>query len=184
LFNPKETFMRHLTRIKTILLSATLVATSASATNYSDGSYYDYATVISSTPIVEVHRVNRPRQECREETVRRGYEGNDSYTGSVVGAIVGGVVGNKFGKGRGRTAATVAGSLLGASVGRDLSYEPREPRYVTETRCDTVNRYYEEEEVVGYRVRYRYRGQEYNTQTDERPGKTMRVRVNVTPETY
>ncbi|HEB95475.1 MAG TPA: glycine zipper 2TM domain-containing protein [Sedimenticola thiotaurini] len=147
--------------------------------------FYDKAKVIRSTPIYETVRVARPEERCWDEKVySRSRSGGDSFTPAIAGAIVGGVVGNQFGKGHGKDAMTVAGALLGASVGRDL-YRSRGGRrhggYVLERRCETVDRYVEEERIVGYRVKYRYRGRTFTTRTLERPGKRLRIRVELEP---
>ena len=99
----------------------------------------------------------------------------------IVGGIVGGVVGNQIGNGRGRDVATVAGTLLGASIGHDLSNRRTHYRTVTSRHCEVVERYAEEEHLVGYRVEYRYKGRTFVTRTDEHPGKWIRVEVDVEP---
>ncbi len=153
-------------------------ATAASA-------FYDKARVIRSTPIYEPVRVARPEERCWDEKVYHSrWGGGDSYTPAIAGAIVGGVVGNQFGKGHGKDAMTVAGALLGASVGRDLSRKRagrRHGEYTIERRCETVERYVEEQRIVGYRVEYRYRGRTFTTRTRERPGKRLRIRVELEP---
>lgn len=145
--------------------------------------FYDKAKVVSATAIYETVEVARPEQRCWNEQVRhRGMGRSGSYTPAIAGAIVGGVVGNQFGKGRGKDVMTVAGALLGASVGHDVSRKRGHRGYlVTERRCETVARYVEEERQVGYRVKYRYRGRVFTTRTDDRPGKHLRIRVNVEP---
>jgi uncharacterized protein YcfJ len=47
--------------------------------------------------------------------------------------------------------------------------------------CETVDRYEQQQQLVGYRVKYRYEGQTYYTQTTEHPGKHIPVRVDVYP---
>lgn len=145
--------------------------------------FYDKAKVVSATPIYETVQVSYPEEQCWKERVRHqgwGHEG--SYTPVIAGAIVGGVVGNQFGGGRGRDALTVAGALLGASVGNDLATRGRRGGYVrVERRCETVERYEEEEVLAGYRVKYRYHGKVFTTRTDTHPGKRIKVRVGVEP---
>jgi len=145
--------------------------------------FYDKAKVISTAAIYETVEVAQPEQRCWNEQVRHERAGRrGSYTPTIAGAIVGGVVGNQFGNGRGKDVMTVAGALLGASVGHDISRTRGRRSYlVTERRCETVTRYVEEERQVGYRVKYRYRGRVFTTRTEDRPGKHLRIRVNVEP---
>jgi len=145
--------------------------------------FYDKAKVISVTPVYETVEVSRPERQCWKERVHRKGRGHGgSYTPVIAGAIVGGVVGNQFGGGHGRDALTIVGALLGASVGNDLANQGRRRGHVrVERRCETVDRYAEEEVLAGYRVKYRYRGKVFTTRTDTHPGKRIRVRVGVEP---
>ena len=143
--------------------------------------YVDSARVVWAEPIYETVEVSRPVRECwTERVVRRGRRQN-SYTGAIAGGIIGGVLGNRIGRGDGRTVLTVAGSLLGASIGHDLSARPGRPRISRKERCEIVEHYDEEEQIVGYRVKYRYKGKTFFTRTREHPGRRIRVRVNVDP---
>lgn len=146
--------------------------------------YEDTARVIKVKPIYETVRVSVPEERCwRERSYQSKYRHDGSYTGPLVGAIVGGVVGNRFGAGSGKTAMTVAGTLLGASIANDLDRDSREVDYrpVHRRRCETVDRYESHEEIVAYRVKYRYKGRTYRTRMNHDPGDTIRVRVTVRP---
>jgi uncharacterized protein YcfJ len=168
-----------------ITLCALLATTEAFARPHER--FVDTARVVSATPIYETVRVSRPVKECwNERVVHRGVHRADSLTGTLAGGILGGVIGNQFGRGDGRTAMTVAGTLLGASIGNDISRHDRGRRYVTEERrCELRDRYEYEEQLVGYRVEYRYKGQTLVTRTREHPGRRIPVRVAVEAvETY
>jgi uncharacterized protein YcfJ len=147
--------------------------------------FEDVARVINVKPIYDTVQVSVPEQRCWRERVLRSSYHRDSYTTPLVGAIIGGVVGNQFGRGSGKTAMTVAGTLLGASIGNDLDHsrydDDDDYRPVHRRRCETVNNYESREEIVGYRVKYRYKGRIYRTRMDHDPGDTLRVRVTVRP---
>jgi uncharacterized protein YcfJ len=158
----------------------------------------DIAQVIRVEPIYESSG-SYQRQECWNEQTRdyddgyyrddngRLYRGDsrNNKSGAVIGAIVGGALGNQAGKGDGRKAATVAGAVIGATIGNKIQsdnsdYEYRDGNAGTVRRCRTV---YENDNDYGrndsYRVTYRYAGQTYQAITDYRPGRTIRVVVNV-----
>ncbi len=156
--------------------------------------------------VIRVERVNNnygayQRQECWNEQSHnydggyyrddsgRLYRGDDrnSKTGIVVGAIVGGALGNQVGNGDGRKAATIAGAVIGGVIGNNVArdnnqYEYRDDSGNTIRRCRTV---YDNNNNSGYgnyesyKVTYRYAGQTYTSMTDYRPGRTIRVTVNV-----
>jgi len=152
--------------------------------------FYAYAKVLEVEALRHYVQVPDSYRECRDEVVTR-YErhrepGAESYTPLILGGLVGGVVGNQFGKGRGRTALTVAGTLLGGSMGRDYREDQHQrvashPYRTTEQHCEERRSYHQEEHDDGYRVSYRYQGQTFTTHTDYRPGRRLKVLVNVSP---
>jgi uncharacterized protein YcfJ len=146
--------------------------------------YGDTARVLRVKPIYETVRVNHPRQVCWDEPVYHRGSGNSAVP-MITGAIIGGVIGNQFGRGHGRDASTVAGALLGGAIGNDVGRNNARPGYQSvERRCRTEARYTSHQEVVGYRVKYRYHGKVLWTRTQERPGKYIHVNVNVHPDRY
>lgn len=169
--------------ITMIVTTAVSTAAVAGGRAYADG-YYDYARVTRVEPIVEVARVDEPRQVCWTENVtHRRPRHPRSVTPEIVGGIVGGVVGNQFGSGSGKDIATVAGAVLGGSIAHDYKKRRRAYGYDVYTepveRCEIRHDYYEEERVVGYHVNFRYNDRVYRTRMDRDPGRKVRVRVNV-----
>ena len=162
-----------------------------------DNQTIDYAKVVNVEPIYETYQVNNPIEHCYDERVpvdeRRRYSSHDSKTPEIIGGIIGGAIGNRIGKkggGKARDVATVVGAVLGGSVARDMKHKNRryhdvyDDRYVTyETvqRCEVRDSYSTEKQLVGYDVSYKYRGNVFHTQMDERPGDRIRVKVSVDP---
>ncbi len=184
--------MNKLMTISTLALAIGLTGCVSASPRWADDhhprgrySFEDSARVIKVKPLYETVQVSVPEERCWKERRyhRSHFSDDESYTAPLVGAIVGGVVGNQFGAGSGKTAMTVAGTLLGASVANDLrkgerlaDYRPRRER-----RCEVIDRVETREEIVGYRVKYRYKGQTFRTRMDHDPGKRIRVRVTVRP---
>jgi len=171
--------MNRIVTVVTIGISA--LAFSGSAV--SEHGFIDNARVIEAQPLYETVAVAHPVTECWTETVNRSSYRPGAYIAPIAGGIIGGVVGHQFGKGRGNTALTVAGTLLGASVGHGLGQSDYPQRPVVEhvRRCETVDQYEQQQQLVGYRVKYNYEGQTYYTQTTEHPGRYIPVRVSVYP---
>jgi uncharacterized protein YcfJ len=144
--------------------------------------YVDTAEVIQVEPLYRAIQVARPVNECWTERVARRNPGQGGYAGPVVGGIIGGVLGNQLVRGRGRTPMTVAGTLIGAAIGQGVSTASRRPPAMASVRrCRTVKRYEPRQQLIGYRVDYRYEGQTFTTRTRGNPGRFIRVRVDVDP---
>ena len=157
--------------------------------DYSSSShtFTDTAKVLKVKPIYDTVSINRPETRCWNEQVRHHRpSASDSYTPTIAGAILGGVIGNQFGGGRGKDAMTAAGLLLGGSMGND--YRKNSGRHhsytTTEKRCETIDNYRETTELVGYNVKYKYRGQQYWTRLSNDPGDYIKVNVTVEPADY
>lgn len=184
--------MKNMWIISTVLVSS-LGAVSAQAGHDDDDdrayrsssdAYYDRAKVTRVQPIVDVVRVPTEHRECWTEEVEHSARRSDPNAGMLIGGIIGGVVGHQMGHGRGNKAATAAGAVIGAAVGRRAARDDYEPGYSTdERRCRVDHGYEEHERVSGYRVTYRYQGRLYTTRMNDEPGKFIRVRVAVNPET-
>ena len=185
--------MNYLTVTTSLILSLSMASWVGASPRWDEhpkhkASFEDSARVIKVKPIYEMVSVSIPEERCWNEKVRRhSSHHNDSLTSPLLGAIVGGVVGNQFGRKSGKTALTVAGSLLGASIGSDLAKDNhyRHDRgHNTLRRCETINNYETREEIVGYRVKYRYKGRVYRTRMDRHPGDSLRIQVSVSPLQY
>ena len=146
-------------------------------------SFVDRARVQNVEPQYE--SVQIPRQECASQIVNEPQPvagSGGGYGGVIIGGVAGGLLGNQVGKGHGREAATAAGAVIGAIAGdRIANSQPQ--AYVNQPRevrsCRTVSDV--QQRLTGYRVTYEYHGQQYTTVTREEPGRTMPVRVSVTP---
>lgn len=160
----------------------------------------DIATVISARPVYDRYASQGyERQECWNERTNayddgyyrdssgRLYRTDPNTNGTVIGALIGGALGNQAGKGDGRKAATIGGAVIGGMIGNNIdrnnnAYEYRDNSGVVR-RCRTVVDYDDgPDQIEGYDVTYRYAGQTYQAFTAYRPGRTMRVVVDVRPQ--
>ena len=182
-------------QILTLIATATIAVSPLSYADRADhrgehrrgdrGDFYDYAKVVDVTPLYESVRVSQPQRECWNESIRRPvvYQMHgDTAPGMIVGGIIGGVLGHQVD--HGRDAATVAGTLIGATIGHDLARQTvatGEYREETQRHCRVSERHYTEQRLVGYHVAYRYRGEVFTTRMRERPGKFIRIKVDISP---
>ncbi|MEH6652019.1 MAG: glycine zipper 2TM domain-containing protein [Motiliproteus sp.] len=148
-----------------------------------------YAQVVAVDPILQSVSYQVPQQQCWSERVayQVPVKSHRSATPTLLGTIIGAAIGSNLGKGNhsdGRTAKTIAGGLLGASIGRDYSVrnQPQaRTQYRNEERCNTTYQSRSEQQVTGYDVSYRFRGETYRTRMDYDPGDTILVNVQVRP---
>lgn len=135
------------------------------------------ARVISATPVIG--QVSVPRETCYDES--RHVPPRSSGAGAVMGAIAGGAMGNAMGKGSGNALATGLGIFGGAILGDKIENDGRVGSSRTVRRCEQQSGY--ENRVVAYNVVYEYGGQRYTTQMSREPGRTLPLRLTLSPVT-
>ncbi|MFV2060518.1 MAG: glycine zipper 2TM domain-containing protein [Gammaproteobacteria bacterium] len=175
--------------ITTITIATTVNTAQAKHDSYNENNFfYSTARVINVEPIVKNVQISTPKKECWEEEISRPeYTHHNNNSGNVIfGGLVGGVVGNQFGHGRGKTAATVVGSIIGAAVANDITKNnhtvTRSESVDYEHRCRVTHTSYTEERIEGYWVTYRFKGEMFTNRFDKKPGKRLKIKVQVTPE--
>jgi uncharacterized protein YcfJ len=169
-------------KMQTLIIGVT--ALTVSGTAIASIGFIEQARVIEAEPVYETVEVSYPVTECRMARVARNDHRRGSYVAPIAGGIIGGVLGHELGrKKRGETALTVAGTLLGATLGHEYnrSHTRHRPAVEHVRQCETVELYEQEQQLTGYRVKYRYDGHTFYTQTREHPGKYIPVRVKVSP---
>ena len=192
--------MKTLKQTTLALSIAALTTVSASALagkgshNQNNYNSVDYAKVISVHSVTKQIKVSVPVERCYDKQVWR--ETSRSRVGhghknEVIGALIGAAVGNQIGKnakpGNGREIGTVAGAVIGGVIGNSHArhHRPKPSGYYTTVRqCDTHHDVSYENQVVGYDVQYKYRGQVYSTRTNYHPGDRLKVSVSVKPYDY
>ncbi|RLA03975.1 MAG: hypothetical protein DRQ47_04155 [Gammaproteobacteria bacterium] len=101
------------------------------------------------------------------------------FMGTLLGAAVGSALGHKS---KHRTGATIAGAIVGASIGNSASGPVTETKTI-ENRCQLVPKSWEEEQIIGYNVVYRYNDRTFETRLPYDPGDSLKIRVMITPIT-
>ena len=139
-----------------------------------------YAKVVSVDPVRKT--VNNPRQVCKDEVVTHTTPPKDEHriVGTAIGAVAGGLLGNQIGGGKGKTLATVAGAVGGGYAGNRIqaSRQHANTTSTVERHCDTVND--TSTKLVGYDVRYEYKGVTRTVRMDHDPGDRVKVEEGVT----
>jgi uncharacterized protein YcfJ len=148
---------------------------------------YVYARVVDVDPMVRYVAVDRPREQCWDETVRRPAAPFGIAGQTAAGGIIGATIGHVLGHGSSRDALTVAGAAAGAAIAHENAVRNGatiETRETTVRRCETVYDRVTEKRVDGYLVTYQYDGRRYQMQTDVPPGDRIQVAVDVRPVGY
>lgn len=167
-------------RIATGVLTLAFALPAFSSDYYDSHSHYQYARVVSASPVTRLVEVSEPRRECWHEVVTHR-DDDTNRLGLVIGGVLGGILGNEVGDGDEEEIAIVVGTILGAGIGREFADRDDRIYTTTERRCRTTYEHYTESRTIGYRVSYRYHGLEYVTRMDHYPGERLRVRVDITP---
>ena len=143
--------------------------------------YVENATVVAVEPQYE--QVSVPRQECSRQLVAEPRRVQPDYGGAVLGGVAGALIGNQVGRGHGREAATAVGAVLGAFTGHNIANRDRWERTEVVQREVVACRDVEDVQsrLVGYRVTYDLRGQQFTTMMRDAPGRYLPVRVSVEP---
>jgi uncharacterized protein YcfJ len=130
------------------------------------------ARVVGVEPLVRYVTVNRPREQCWNETVREPVRPFGVAGQTAAGSVIGAAIGRQFGSGNDRDTLTVLGAVAGGAVAHrravvNAGYATRD---VTVQRCEIVNDRVTEQIVDGYRVTYRLDGRNYTMRSDRHPG--------------
>lgn len=132
-----------------------------------------YADVVNVLPLTKETKI--PHKECRDQTVvhQKPVQDTNRVAGKVIGAALGGVLGHQVGNGNGKKVATVAGAVAGGYAGdRVQNNMQKNDTYTTvEKRCKTV--YETREDITGYDVTYRLKGQESTVKMAYDPGEKI-----------
>lgn len=135
------------------------------------------ARVVDVEPLVRYVTVDRPREQCWNETVREPVRPFGVVGQTAAGSIVGAAIGRQFGSGNDRDTLTVLGAIAGGAVAhrRAVVNEGYATRDVVVQRCEVVNDRVREEIVDGYLVTYRLDGRNYTMQTARHPGDWVQL---------
>lgn len=134
-----------------------------------------FAEVLNVQPMVEP--IHLPHQVCTDVKVSREapVQDRNRLVGTGIGAVLGGVLGDQIGNGNGRTLAMVAGAAAGGYAGNTVQnhMQQSDRQTVMQRRCRTE--YQTLEKVTGYKVTYRYHGQQGEVRMDHAPGQQIPV---------
>lgn len=178
-------------RLAIVVLILTFVSSWVSASprhHHNNDGYFNkherhkkFGRVLSVRPIYETVKIRKRHTHCDNHV--SGYGGvtvihQHAPEQILMGGIIGGIVGHELGRDGNRGIATATGVVIGSMLAHNnssISYgagyqQPHKTRV-----CEKHVRVIERPALVGYRVKYRYRGHVYITRTAEHPGKKIRI---------
>ena len=141
-----------------------------------------YGKVKRVKPVYRTVRIEKPRRHCRHNDHRRTgvtVVHQHSPDRIIMGGILGGIVGHELGHPANREISTLAGVVIGSALAQNtasVSYAIAEGQDRYNNECHRHMRVIEKQKLVGYKVKYKYRGRIYTTRTDYHPGKHIPVR--------
>ncbi|PWI33477.1 hypothetical protein DI392_08370 [Vibrio albus] len=145
---------------------------------------YDYARVVSSTPVYDHIARRVPIQTCRNNDHR--YHSprpkDSSVVPVVVGGVIGGAVGHSIGSSRtDKQIGMIAGTVIGATIGANIEQGGQHHHQAPGHQCSTTYQVEYEQVLIGFDVIYQYHGHRYHTHTKHRPNKRIQVPVKGRP---
>ena len=151
--------------------------------------HYAYARVLAVQPVYR--QSVRHVETCYHDAVahRRHARDSNAIVPLMTGAVVGGAIVNATGpKRRAKQREIIAGAVVGGVIA-DRIIERRQNRRQRvaingNRQCVRTQETHHGQQLQGYQVTYRYRGQEFSTFTRQHPGKRIRLAVNLTPVVY
>lgn len=155
---------------------------------YNGHHHSGYAKVIFVKPVYKTIRVYEPQLACVNHRYNRAtvvYQGSPDQI--IAGGLIGGIVGHELGNDENRGITTLAGVLIGSAIARDrsaINYETRKYDPNNHTNCEKQMRVIEKQKLVGYKVRYKYRGRIYTTRTRQHPGERFLIQRNAGPSKH
>ncbi|MCI0507060.1 MAG: glycine zipper 2TM domain-containing protein [Gammaproteobacteria bacterium] len=178
-----------LTTMLTIIFSATASAEhkERKQNSHRHDDHNHYAKVVHVEPIYKIVHVAYPEQVCWQDEVRKPVihrANHASPEAMIVGGILGGVIGHELGKNHDQGITTVAGALIGTAIASETNaqyYRTGEYRIEQRQHCRIENQYRTEQQLRGYRVTFRYKGELYTTRMKHHPGKHIPVDVRAAP---
>ena len=154
-------------KYSTVLFAAALLTTSVAV--HADADFYrDSAKVIQVEPIVSWHKVPVRRRICKP---RRRHDHDDDYYSDN----------NRSDRGGDDYLLPAVLGALHEGGWMPVGNNRYGRHHHGHKRCRVVTEYRRERHVDGYRVSYRYRGHEFTTRTETRPGRRIPVRVRLSP---
>ena len=164
--------------IKTTPVWVAMILAGLATTAQSD-SFTVRAKVIDARPVYESVEHRNPVEICDYDEYHDHYhDQTSSVTGAVVGGVIGAAIGSQITSSHhgDNVAGTIVGGVLGATVGSQAA-AAKPQHHHQQCHVEYTSDY--SEELVGYRVTYRYEGQEYQTRMQHNPGRFVRLRVEV-----
>jgi len=151
-----------------------------------DNHHPRYAKVLFVKPVYRSVRIEQPLMNCRHRNVNHSsvtVVHQHSPENIILGGVLGGIIGHELGNAHNRDISTLAGVAIGSALAHDISstqyvehnrWEDRQPH------CRKQLQIIEREELVGYKVKYKYRGQIFTTHSHHHPGKRILVQPTQT----
>lgn len=154
--------------------------------NYSNNHNHHkkFAKVIRVRPVYKTIRIKQPGRHCSNQRHRHTdvtVVHQHSPEKVILGGVIGGIVGHEFSTPHNRELSTLAGVIVGSSLAHNATsanYIISQDRDHGYNDCYRHMRVIEKQKLIGYKVKYKYRGRIFTTRTTYHPGKRIAVHPN------
>jgi uncharacterized protein YcfJ len=166
-----------------LLLAVSPLALAKHQSNYHNSSQHSRsefkAKVINATPIYKYVTVSQPQTYCEPAVTRKTYNQSHDKSAAIVGGIIGGVIGHAASDSKHKGLGTIVGAVIGSSLVHNIeNANNKYSRTYKTTPKSCVIRHKTNSKVRvldGYEVTYRLQGKLYQTFSQEKPTKYIRI---------
>ena len=140
-----------------------------------------YAKVIFVRPVYRTVQVQQPILDCQHQNIRHSrvtIVHQHSPGRIIMGGVLGGIVGHELGNAHNRDVTTLAGIVIGSAIAHNtspISYDTEHYRNDPQSYCRERVSIVEQQKLIGYKVKYKYRGDVFTTHTQYHPGKRIEI---------
>ncbi len=166
--------------MKKLILTTLLIIFATHTQAHHDRGYIK-ARVIEVTPVYEYITVHSPHNNCHHNQDgyyhKKRYHKNHYQSGPapIIGSVIGGTIGHATSNRKHKFVGTLAGAIIGGAIGHQI--ERKQDKYRNKHYSNHKHSHSSRKQRVlrGYNVLYKFKGRIYQTFTEDRPKKYLKI---------
>ncbi|MGJ8678696.1 glycine zipper 2TM domain-containing protein [Paraglaciecola sp.] len=143
---------------------------------------YEYVATRHNQDYCDVHRHSddyRSDERRYRDSNYRQYHYNNRHNAAVLGSVIGGSIGHASSDRKHKVVGTLAGAIIGGVIGHKIDHQQQgySSRHAKQNRYCSKGHYSKSKQrrLRGYEVTYKMKGRLYQTFSQQRPNKHIRI---------